>query len=97
MDSLSVNPAALHASGWDVSDACYGSRFASTGHRVGFAGSPARLVGESGAAPARLRGQWQAANTDLHRDVDSLADGMRSAANGFLTSERHPAHRRRPG
>jgi uncharacterized protein YukE len=91
MNSLSVSPATLHASGWDVSDAGLGSRFASSGHESDLQAHQQGWVGLSGAALAELRHRWQDANAALHRDVDSLADGMRSAADGFATSERHAA------
>ena len=87
MDSLSVSPDALSARGWDVSDACHGSRFASAGHESDLAVHQRGWVGGSAAALALLREQWQTANRHLHGRIDALAEGMRDGSAGFADME----------
>lgn len=92
MDSLSVSPDALRDRGWDVSDACYGSRFAGSGHEADLAAHQPGWVGGSAAALAELRERWQTANQHLHGRVDALAEGMRDGSLGFADMEsRHAA------
>ena len=83
MDSLSVSPDALRDRGWDVSDACYGSRFASAGHESDLAVHQQGWVGRSAIALAGLAGHWGRVNGDLHARVDALADGMKDGSAVF--------------
>ncbi len=87
MDSLSVCPDALRDRGWDVSDACHGSRFASAGHESDLAVHQEGWAGRSAVALAALREHWQTVNGHLHGRVDALADGMRGGAAGFAGME----------
>lgn len=87
MDSLSVRPDALRDGGWDVADACYGSRFASAGHESDLAVHQQGWAGRSALALGVLREHWQAANGHLHGRVDALADGMRDGSAGFAGME----------
>jgi hypothetical protein len=87
MYSLSVSPDALRDRGWDVSDACYGSRFAGAGHESDLAVHQQGWVGGSAVALAGLREHWQSANGHLHGRVDALADGMRDGSAGFAEME----------
>ena len=87
MDSLSVSPDTLRDRGWDVSDAGYGSRFASAGHESDLAVHQQGWVGRSAVALAGLRDHWQTANGLLHARVDALAEGMRDGAAGFTDME----------
>ena len=91
MDSLSICPDALRDRGWDVSDACCGSRFASAGHESDLAVHQPGWVGRSAVALAGLREHWQAANRRLHGCVDGLADGMRDGSAGFADMENRHA------
>ena len=91
MDSLSVSAEALRDRGWDVADACHGSRFASAGHESDLAAHQHGWVGRSAGALASLREQWHAADRHLHGRVDALADGMRDGSVGFADMEDHHA------
>lgn len=87
MDSLSVTPAALRDRGWDVSDACHGSRFASAGHEADLTAHQQGWVGRSASALGGLREHWQTVDGCLHGRVDALADGMRGGSAGFADME----------
>lgn len=87
MDSLSVCPDTLRDRGWDVSDACYGSRFAGAGHESDLAIHQSGWVGKSALALASLRDHWQIANQHLHGRVGGLADRMRNGASSFAQME----------
>jgi uncharacterized protein YukE len=91
MDSLSVSPDALRDRGWDVADACHGSRFASAGHESDLAVHQHGWVGSSAAALASLREHWQTSSRHLHGRVDALADRMRDSSTGFADMENHHA------
>jgi hypothetical protein len=62
MDSLAVSPGTLRDRGWDVSDACCGSRFASAGHESDLAVHQQTWVGRSATALAALREHWHSAD-----------------------------------
>jgi hypothetical protein len=91
MDSLSVSPDALRDRGWEVSDACYGSRFASAGHETDLAVHQQGWVGRSAVALEGLREHWRIAGSHLHGRVDALADGMRDGSAGFAEMDARDA------
>jgi uncharacterized protein YukE len=91
MDSLSVRPEDLRDRGWDVSDACCGSRFASAGHESDLALHQQGWVGNSAVALTGLRERWATADQHLHGRVDALADGLRDGADGFADMENRHA------